>query len=124
MAGGRVSELGVWLVNLHGGELIPLLFGGDRPTQIRCGAMSFAVDDGLATMGIFVFDTEESNIKGSGTINLGAEQLDITLEPQPKKPGILSLRGPVRIYGTFRDVDFGVSGQTIGRGLGAVALGL
>ena len=38
MAGGRVSELGVWLVNLHGGELLPLLFGGDRPTQIRCGA--------------------------------------------------------------------------------------
>ncbi len=45
MAGGRVSELGVWLVNLHGGELIPLLFGGDRPTPIRCGAASFAVDE-------------------------------------------------------------------------------
>ncbi len=57
-------------------------------------------------------------------MNLGAEQFDITLEPQPKKPGILSLRGPVRIYGTFRNADFGVSGQTIGRGLGAVALGL
>ncbi len=124
MAGGRVSELGVWLINLHGGELIPLLFGGDRPTQIRCGAVSFAVDDGLGTMGIFVFDTEESNIKGSGTVNLGTERFDITLEPQPKKAGILSLRGPVRIHGTFRDADFGVSGQTIGRGLGAVALAL
>ena len=124
MAGGRVSELGVWLVNLHGGELIPLLFGGDRPTQIRCAAMSFAVDDGLGTMNFFVFDTDESNIKGTGTINLGAEQFDITLDPQPKKPGVLSLRGPVRIYGTFRDADFGVSGQTVGRGLGAVALGI
>ena len=124
MAGGRVSELGVWLVNLHGGELIPLLFGGDRPTQIRCGAVSFAVDDGLATMGIFVFDTDESNIKGSGTVNLGTERFDITLEPQPKKAGILSLRGPVHIHGTFRNADFGLSGQTIGRGLGAVALAL
>ena len=124
MAGGRVSELGVWLVNLNGGELLPLLFGGDRPTQIRCGAVSFAVDDGLATMNFFVFDTDESNIKGSGTINLGTERLDITLDPQPKKAGILSFRGPVHIHGTFRDVDFGVSAQTVGRGLGAVALGL
>ncbi len=124
MAGGRVSELSVWLVNLYGGQLIPLLFGGDRPTQIRCGAAAFAVDDGLATLGVFVFDTEESNIHASGTINLGAEELDLTLEPRPKKVGILSLRGPVHISGPFRNTSFGVSGQTVGRGLGAVALGL
>ena len=124
MAGGRVSELGVWLVNLHGGELLPLLFGGDRPTQIRCGAAAFAVDDGVATLGLFVFDTDESNIGGSGTVNLGAETLDITLVPQSKKAGVLSLRGPVHIRGTFRDVDIGLSSQTIGRGASAIALGL
>ena len=49
--------------------------------------------------------------------NFGDEKFDITLDPQPKKAGILSLRGPVHIYGTFRDVNFGVSGQTVGRGL-------
>lgn len=124
MAGGRVSELSVWLVNLFGGQLIPLLFGGDRPTQIRCGAVSFGVQDGIGTMGLFVFDTDESRINGSGTVRLGDERFDITLEPRPKKAGILSLRGPVRIYGTFRNADFGVSGQTLGRGIGAVALGL
>ena len=124
MAGGRVSELGVWLVNLQGGQLIPLLFGGDRPTQIRCGAAAFTVNDGLATLGLFVFDTEESNISGTGTAEFREEKFDITLEPKPKKAGILSLRGPVRIYGTFREVNFGVSGQTVGRGLSAVGLGL
>lgn len=124
MAGGRVSELGVWLVNLHGGQLLPLLFGGDRPTQIRCGAAAFAVDDGVATLGLFVFDTDESNISGTGTVNLGAEKFDITLDPRAKKAGILSLRGPVRIYGTFRDADFAVSSQTVGRGVSAIALGL
>ena len=123
MAGGRVSELGVWLVNLQGGQLIPLLFGGDRPTQIRCGAAAFTVDDGLATLGLFVFDTDESNITGTGTVDLGEEKFDITLEPRPKKAGILSLRGPVHIYGTFRQASFGVSGQTVGRGLSAVGLG-
>ena len=124
MAGGRVSELSVWLVNLHGGKLLPLLFGGDRPTEIRCGAAAFDVKDGVGTMGVFVFDTDESRINGSGSVNLGAERFDITLEPLPKKAGILSIRGPVHIYGTFRDADFSLSAQSIGRGIGAVALGL
>ena len=124
MAGGRVSELGVWLINLHGGELIPLLFGGDRPTQIRCGAVGIDVKNGLGTVQLLVLDTDESRIDGSGTINLATEQFDITLDPRPKRPGILSLRGPVHIYGTFRNADFKVSGQTIGRGLSAVALGV
>ena len=122
MAGGRVSELGVWLVNLHGGKLLPLLFGGDRPTQIRCGAAGFDVKNGLATMQIFVFDTDESRIDGSGNVNFGTEQIDITLDPKPKKAGILSLRGPLHISGTFRNADFAVSGQTIMRGAGALAL--
>ncbi len=124
MAGGRVSELGVWLVNLHGGEVLPLLFGGDRPTRIRCGAVAFGVEDGLATSKLFVLDTDESRINGAGTVNLGAERFDITLDPRPKKAGILSLRGPVRLYGTFRDSDFALSPQTIGRGAGAVALAI
>lgn len=124
MAGGRVSEISVWLVNLHGGKLLPLLFGGDRATEIRCGAVAFDVKEGVGTMGVFVFDTDESRINGSGSVNLGAERFDITLEPLPKKAGILSIRGPVHIYGTFRDADFSLSPQSIGRGIGAVALGL
>lgn len=124
MAGGRVSELGVWLINLNGGKLIPLLFGGDRPTQIRCGAVGIDVKNGLGAVQVFVLDTDESRIDGSGSINLGTEQFDITLDPRSKRPGILSLRGPVHISGTFRNADFGVSGQTIGRGMGAVALGI
>jgi hypothetical protein len=78
----------------------------------------------LGAVQVLVLDTDESRIDGSGGINLGSEQFDITLDPRPKKPGILSLRGPVHIYGTFRNADFRVTGQTIGRGVGAVALGI
>jgi hypothetical protein len=112
-----------WLVNLHAGELLPLLFGGDRPTQIRCAAAAVAFDDGIGTIQFFLFDTDESRINGAGSIDLREERLDVTLDPKPKKPGILSFRGPIRIYGTFRDADFAVSPQTIGRGVSAVALG-
>jgi AsmA protein len=124
MAGGLVSEIAVWLINLNGGELIPLLFGGDRPTPVRCGAAVLDVKDGLGNFSLFVFDTEESRIGGSGTVDLKNERLDITLRPQAKKPGIGSIRGPIHIHGSFRDVDFAIAPQSIARGLGAIALGL
>ena len=41
-----------------------------------------------------------------------------------KKPGLLSIRGPIRFHGPFADVDFAVAPQSIARGLGAIALGL
>jgi AsmA family protein len=124
MAGGRVSELAVWLVNLHGGELLPLLFGGDRPTPIRCGAAALDVKNGVGTVSTFLFDTEESTIRGDGTVDFRNERVDIRLLPEPKKPGLLSIRGPVHIQGGFRDVDFKVDPQSIARGIGAIALGI
>jgi uncharacterized protein involved in outer membrane biogenesis len=124
IAGGRVSELAVWLVNLNVGEVIPLLFGGDRPTRVRCGAVALDVKDGVGTISSFVFDTEESRIEGGGSVDLKNERLDITLRPEAKKPGLLSLRGPIRIYGPFRDANFAISSQSIARGAGAVALGV
>jgi hypothetical protein len=124
MAGGRVSELAVWLVNLNGGELIPLLFGGDRPTPVRCAAAALDVKSGVGTIGMFVFDTEESRITADGVVDLRNERLDVTLRPEAKKPGLLSIRGPIRIHGPFRDVDFAVAPQSIARGVGAIALGL
>jgi uncharacterized protein involved in outer membrane biogenesis len=124
MAGGRVSELAVWLVNLHGGELIPLLFGGDRPTPIRCAAAAMDVRNGIGQLSTFVFDTEESRITATGGVDFRNERLDVTLRPEAKKPGLLSIRGPIHIQGTFRDPDFMVAPQSIARGLGAIALGL
>ena len=32
--------------------------------------------------------------------------LEMKITPKPKRMGILSLRTPVRVYGTFRDPDF------------------
>lgn len=124
MAGGRVSELAVWLVNLNGGELIPLLFGGDRPTPVRCAAAALDVKNGIGSISTFVFDTDESRITGSGGIDFKNERVDITLRPEAKKPGLLSIRGPIQIQGPFRDVDFAVAPQSVARGLGAIALGL
>ena len=124
MAGGRISEFAVWMVNLQGGELLRLLLGGDRPTRIRCAAFAMNVVDGVGTVDSFIFDTEESRIDGASSVDFRQERLRATLRPEPKKPGILSLRGPVVIEGTFRHLDYRIAPESVARGLGAVALGL
>lgn len=124
MAGGRISEVAVWLVNLQGGELLRLLVGGDRQTRIRCGAFAMDVKAGIGVVDSFVFDTEEARLDGKGSVDLGNERFRLVLRPEPKKPGILSLRGPIIVNGTFRDADVGIAPESIARGLGAVALGI
>lgn len=124
MAGGRVSEIAVWLVNLNGGELIPLLFGGDRPAAIRCAAAALDVKNGVGAIDSFVFDTEESRITGGGRVDLKDERVDVTLRPEAKKPGLLSIRGPIHIQGPFNGVHFAVAPQSIARGISAIALGI
>lgn len=124
MAGGRMSEFAVWMVNLQGGELLRLLLGGDRQTRIRCAAFAMNVVEGVGTVDSFVFDTEESRIDGAGSVDFRQERLYALLRPEPKKPGIFSLRGPVELEGTFRHVDYRIAPESIARGLGAVALGL
>jgi uncharacterized protein involved in outer membrane biogenesis len=93
----------VWLINLQGGELLRLLLGGDRQTRIRCGAFAMDVKGGIGALELFVFDTQEARIDGKGEVDLRSERFSLVLHPEPKKPGILSLRGPVTIDGTFRD---------------------
>lgn len=53
-----------------------------------------------------VIDTEQTQIPGAGTFDLANERFDVRIEPKPKRPGILSLRTPVRAFGTFRKPDF------------------
>jgi uncharacterized protein involved in outer membrane biogenesis len=122
---GQISNLLDAISGLNGGKIITLLMGGDKPIPVRCGAASFEVKQGLGRSKVFVIDTEETRIDGEGTIDLDKERLDLTITPQPKSPGILSLRTPVHVIGTFRDPDYSLDKKALAlRGGGAIALAL
>lgn len=47
----------------------------------------------------------------------------MTIEPKPKRMGILSLRTPMRAYGTFKHPEFAVEkGPLLARASGALAM--
>ncbi|MES2415628.1 MAG: AsmA family protein [Pseudomonadota bacterium] len=125
IANGRISNLLDAIAGLNGGKVISLFVGGDKDIAVNCGAIVFAVADGIGRSQLMVVDTEQTRIDGSGTFSLKEEEFDITIAPKPKKPGILSLRTPVHLYGSFRHPEFGLDkGKLVLRAGAATALAL
>lgn len=123
IANGRISNLVDAASGLQGGKVLRLLVGGDRLITVNCGGMVFDVKGGRGTSTLFVVDTEQTQILGAGGFDLEHERFDITVAPKPKSPGVLSLRTPVRLHGTFKQPDFEiVKGPLLARVAGALAL--
>lgn len=123
IANGRISNLVDAASGLHGGKVLQLLVGGDRLITVNCGGMVFDVKSGRGTSTLFVVDTEQTQILGTGGFDLEHERFDITVAPKPKSVGVLSLRTPVRLHGTFKQPDFEiVKGPLLARIGGALAL--
>jgi len=101
-----------------------LLKGNDARTQLRCGVMQFAVEDGTMKSKILVFDTTDVKITGSGDIRLGPEQLDLQIKGEPKKFRFTRLRTPIYIDGQIRKPKVGVNaGKLAAQGAVAAVLG-
>jgi uncharacterized protein involved in outer membrane biogenesis len=119
IANGRISNLLDALSSLNGGKALRVLAGGDKDIAVRCGGVAFDIASGQGTSTVFVIDTEQTQILGGGGFDLDHEQLDIKIEPKPKKPGILSFRTPVRIHGSFRDPQFALEKRPLALRIGA-----
>ncbi|MBC7437809.1 MAG: AsmA family protein [Bdellovibrionales bacterium] len=125
IANGRISNLIDAIAGLNGGKALGLLITGDKDIAVNCGGAYFGVKDGIGTSQLFVIDTEQTRVDGSGTFSLRDERFDMNVVPRPKKPGILSLRTPVHLYGSFRHPEFGLDkGQIALRAAATVGLAL
>jgi uncharacterized protein involved in outer membrane biogenesis len=108
IANGRISNMLDAIAGLNGGKALGLLITGDKDIAVNCGGAYFGVKDGIGSSQLFVIDTEQTRVDGSGTFSLRDEVFDMNVVPRPKKPGILSLRTPVHLYGSFRHPEFGL----------------
>jgi AsmA family protein len=101
-----------------------LLAGDTGSSEIRCAVASFAVRNGIATAETFVIDTTPVLAWGSGTIDLGAETMNLRIDGETKKPRLIRLWAPIKIQGPLVAPQIGVeTGAVVGQvGLGT-ALG-
>jgi uncharacterized protein involved in outer membrane biogenesis len=101
-----------------------LLTKDQQRAPIRCGVARFDVVDGTAQAQSIVLDTQNVLITGGGKVNLGSEQLDLTIHGQPKKFHLVRVRAPVDIKGQLTKPSFQPDkGQLLKQGGIAVALG-
>ncbi len=125
VANGEISRLMMEKVGLHLWEILELSVTGDRLIELHCGVANFAVKAGVMHADALVLDTAITTIIGTGTIDLGQEQLDLTLNQDTKNTSPLALRSPIHVRGSFARPDIEVDkGHLAARGFGALALGL
>ncbi|MEO8558861.1 MAG: AsmA family protein [Rhodospirillales bacterium] len=82
-------------------DFLKLLTGGGSTTEIYCAVSKFHIVNGVATSDALVFDASNLSARGSGSINLGSEALDLLIHPETKQPALASLAVPIRITGTL-----------------------
>ncbi|KQY62384.1 membrane assembly protein AsmA [Brevundimonas sp. Root1423] len=97
-----------------------LLSGDTGTSEIRCAVADFTVSGGTATARTFVIDTTPVLAKGTGTIDLGAETMNLRIDGETKSPRLIRLWSPITIRGPLTAPKIGVDGGAIA---GQVGLG-
>lgn len=108
-------------VNASAG-LTRLLRGDQSRSAIRCAVADFDVSGGIARAKTFVVDTDVVLATGTGSINLGAETMDLRIDGESKKPRLLRLWTPITVRGPLTGPSVGVdTGALLAQG-GAVGV--
>ena len=125
VAGGEISKMMMEKVGLHLWEILELKVTGDRQIKLRCAVADFDVRQGIMHTDALILDTEVTTIIGTGSIDLGQEKLDLTLNQKTKNTSPFALRSPIHVRGNFAQPEVGVDkARVAARALGAIALGM
>jgi uncharacterized protein involved in outer membrane biogenesis len=104
--------------------LILLWSKNQENTELRCAVAHFDVNGGVMRVRRLVIDTGPVLVDGSGSVNLGAESMNLQLNGHPKKFRIGHLNSPIDVKGPLVAPRFSLEGGKIAAqaGIGA-ALG-
>lgn len=91
-------------LGLDGGEWLRTLFDKSARVPVQCGAVTLALDHGVATSRRFQFETSDTALAGRGSLDLANETVDATLTPAHKKLALLSLDKAIHAQGPWHDV--------------------
>jgi AsmA family protein len=119
---GQISDVIAELTGINVLKVLGLLISkGQGQTEIRCGIVDFKDRQGsLNTTTVFV-DTSNVLITGRGKINLDSENIDLSLQGDPKKLRFLRLRSPITLGGTLDHPTVGIDAKKLAAQAGVAA---
>jgi uncharacterized protein involved in outer membrane biogenesis len=121
---GTLSKAFIETIGLNVPNILAAKLFGDQQVTINCAVADFVATAGVYDSRLFVIDTDIAAIEVSGQINLANEQLDLIVHPNSKGVRLLSLRSPIHVQGTFKQLQTSIDKRALlTRGIGAAALG-
>jgi len=123
MVGGNLSSLLVDLSGLEFGNAVMSALGMPKRTPVQCLVDDMPLQHGVVSFQPLILDTGEAIVRGSGTIDLRDEHLDLQVRTAPKHISIGSLPAPIDISGTFKHPAIRPGPELAVRGGIAAALG-
>ncbi len=107
---GRISNRGL---QLWTSDLFVTMLSGSwlrQPiAEINCVVGHIDVVDGVAKTDKVLLDTRRFTLAGIGGLDLDTEEIDLLLNPQPKRRRLVSLANPVRVTGTLADPQVAIT---------------
>jgi len=110
---GQMSDLLQTLIPIDAAKALGVYISGDKIVPIDCLIARFDIDSGVAKPSTFVFNTPDTSVVGSGSIDFDKEVIDLTLKPYNRKFTLVSLRTPIEIKGKLRKPDFHIDTHSI-----------
>ena len=130
-------------INMLGGEISSNFLKLMNPMKtknyalIHCLASRFDIHDGIADITIFMMDSDQMRVLGTGNVHLGEETLDISLNPLPKSGldtgrlgkyslSLSQLAQPFKLGGTLSQprlkLDLSKAAWSFGKAVGGLML--
>ena len=119
---GRMRSAFAELLGINVTAGLGRLLSGDTGTsEIRCAVADFTVRRGIATARTFVIDTTPVLAKGTGTIDLGAETINLRIDGETKQARLVRLWSPITVNGPLTAPKVGIEGGAVAGQVGVGA---
>jgi len=107
---GQLTNFKSGIIDLWAVNLIASIVSStdENESNINCAVGRWQVNDGSLTPDLFFIDTSKIRICGSGVVDFMSKEIDMTISPAAKKPEFFSIATPLKVHGTFSDINFGV----------------
>lgn len=109
---GTLTNFKSGIIDLWAVNLISAIVSSTKESQsqINCAVGRWSASDGQLTSDAFFIDTSKIRICAEGNINLKEERLKIEVAPRAKKAEFFSLATPVKLQGSFSDLNVKLGG--------------
>lgn len=119
---GRMRSAFAELLGINATAGLGRLLSGDQgSSEIRCAVADFTVRRGVGTAKTFVIDTTPVLARGTGTIDLGAETMNLRIDGETKQPRLIRLWSPILVSGPLTSPKVGIEGGAVAGQVGVGA---